>query len=89
MEENRKRNELLMKTAVTVAATRFALVSLGYCSLEAYLSGHAALTAGLAMSSAVAAIWIDRQVIAAHDRAATFGSVAGIGAANFVMALIR
>ena len=78
-----------LKTILIVAAARLLLVSLGYCSLEAYLAGQSSLTAGLSMSAAVTAIWIDRKVIARHDRAAAVGSVLGIGLANFIMASLR
>lgn len=72
-----------------VFAARLLIVSLGYCSLEAYLDRQAVLTACLAMTGALAEVRVGRRIIGQSDNAAFAGSVAGIGLANFVMTLLR
>lgn len=72
-----------------VFSARLLIVSLGYCSLEAYLARQAVLTACLAMVCAIAEVRVGRRVIGQSDNAAFAGSVVGIGLANLVMTSLR
>jgi len=78
-----------MVDGLLVMLVRFVLVVSGYLCLESYLESRPAVTAIRAGFCALAAIWIDRQVLGNSDDAAAAGSVSGIIAANYLMTLRR